>query len=46
MIFVKFPEPGKVKTRLAKSVGNEAAANIYRKLVARVAEPGGRASDG
>ena len=37
MIFVKFPEPGKVKTRLAKSVGNEGAANIYRKLVAQVA---------
>ncbi|MGI9243976.1 MAG: TIGR04282 family arsenosugar biosynthesis glycosyltransferase [Verrucomicrobiales bacterium] len=38
MIFVKFPEPGKVKTRLAKSVGDEAAADIYRKLVARVLE--------
>ena len=37
MIFVKFPEPGRVKTRLAKSVGDEEAANIYRRLVARVA---------
>ena len=36
MIFVKFPEPGRVKTRLAKSVGNQEAARIYRTLVARV----------
>ena len=36
MVFVKFPEPGRVKTRLAKSVGNEEAARIYRALVARV----------
>ena len=30
--FVKYPEPGKVKTRLAKSVGFEKAARIYRDL--------------
>ncbi|MFT4550627.1 MAG: rSAM/selenodomain-associated transferase 1 [Verrucomicrobiales bacterium] len=38
IIFVKFPEPGKVKTRLAKSLGSEGAADAYRWLVARVAE--------
>ena len=38
MIFVKFPEPGKVKTRLAKALGNEGAAEVYRQLVARVAK--------
>ncbi len=30
--FVKYPEPGKVKTRLAKTLGNKEAARIYRKL--------------
>jgi rSAM/selenodomain-associated transferase 1 len=38
MVFVKFPEPGKVKTRLAKSLGNEGAVDVYKRLVARVAE--------
>jgi len=32
LYFVKYPEPGKVKARLAKSVGDEAAANAYRGL--------------
>jgi len=32
LYFVKWPEPGKVKTRLAKVVGDEQAAIIYRKL--------------
>jgi rSAM/selenodomain-associated transferase 1 len=29
-IMIKYPEPGKVKTRLAKDMGNERAAHIYR----------------
>ncbi len=29
IIFVKYPEPGKVKTRLAKDIGKEEAAQIY-----------------
>lgn len=33
MIFVKNPEPGKVKTRLAKSVGDDKAFETYLKLL-------------
>ena len=33
IVFVRYPEAGKVKTRLAQSVGAEAAARIYRDLV-------------
>ncbi len=33
LIFVKHPIPGQVKTRLAKSIGNERAAEVYRKLL-------------
>lgn len=32
LVFAKEPTPGKVKTRLAREVGGEAAANIYRLL--------------
>lgn len=32
LYFVKYPEPGKVKTRLAKSIGYEEATRIYRSL--------------
>ncbi|MDX2120108.1 MAG: TIGR04282 family arsenosugar biosynthesis glycosyltransferase [Gemmatimonadota bacterium] len=31
-IFVKSPEPGQVKTRLANEIGPETAATLYRKL--------------
>lgn len=30
IIFLKYPEPGKVKTRLAQEVGAEKAAGLYR----------------
>lgn len=30
MVFIKYPEPGKVKTRLAEMLGTEAAARLYR----------------
>lgn len=33
MVFLKFPEPGKVKTRLGAEVGFDEAAAIYRRLV-------------
>ncbi|RLD29246.1 MAG: glycosyltransferase [Bacteroidetes bacterium] len=33
IIFTRNPELGKVKTRLAKTIGNEAALNIYRFLL-------------
>lgn len=36
VLFVKYPEPGRVKTRIAATVGAEKAALIYKKLVARV----------
>lgn len=32
LFFVKYPTPGKVKTRLAKTVGTDEAAHIYRQL--------------
>ena len=36
IVFVKSPRPGKVKTRLAQSVGSRAACLIYQILVSRV----------
>lgn len=33
MIFIKNPELGKVKTRLAKSIGHEKALNVYHLLL-------------
>lgn len=33
LIFAKKPVPGKVKTRLAKDIGDEAACQIYRQLL-------------
>ena len=34
IVFLKYPEPGQVKTRLAASVGDKKAAEIYGELVA------------
>src|ERR1700741_747851 len=36
LVFVKYPEPGKVKTRLAKSIGKEKAARIYSAMAKTV----------
>lgn len=36
LLFVKWPEPGRVKTRIAATVGPVRAAEIYRELVAAV----------
>lgn len=36
IVFVKAPRPGLVKTRLAATIGQEAACNAYRKLVETV----------
>ena len=33
-VFLKFPEPGRVKTRLASELGAEKAAEVYVELVA------------
>ncbi|MDF1739203.1 MAG: TIGR04282 family arsenosugar biosynthesis glycosyltransferase [Verrucomicrobiales bacterium] len=44
LVFLKLPVPGRVKTRLAKSIGDEAAAAAYEKLVTRVFECCGEAS--
>ncbi len=35
LLFLKAPDPGRVKTRLAKDVGNDLAVAVYRKLVER-----------
>lgn len=36
LIFAKYPEPGKVKTRLAQSIGDIAAASLYRQMLQHV----------
>jgi uncharacterized protein len=33
IIFLKYPESGKVKTRLAKTIGNQHAANLYKNFI-------------
>lgn len=38
LVFLKYPEPGKVKTRLAKSLGHERAAELYREFIASTLE--------
>lgn len=33
LVFVKYPEPGQVKSRLAEAIGEERACSIYRRMV-------------
>lgn len=33
LFFIKYPEPGAVKTRLAESIGSEEAAQLYRNFI-------------
>ena len=35
LIFLRYPEPGRVKKRLSESIGAERAAEIYEKLIRR-----------
>lgn len=36
LIFLKYPEPGKVKTRLARTIGSTQAASLYRSWIGTV----------
>jgi rSAM/selenodomain-associated transferase 1 len=36
LFFAKHPEPGRVKTRLGKAIGNAAAASLYRAFVEEI----------
>ncbi len=36
IVFIKYPEPGKVKTRLAKALGDEKACAVYKLLAENV----------
>ncbi|MCR4321078.1 MAG: TIGR04282 family arsenosugar biosynthesis glycosyltransferase [Candidatus Brocadiaceae bacterium] len=36
IVFIKYPEPGKVKTRLAKALGDEKACAVYKSLAENV----------
>jgi len=38
ILFAKYPEPGRVKTRLAKSIGDIQAASYYKEFLKRIAE--------
>jgi uncharacterized protein len=37
-VFAKYPEPGKVKSRIAREIGEDQAVKIYRSLAERVFE--------
>src|SRR3990167_1886165 len=36
IVFVKYPEPGKVKTRIARELGSESATEIYSQMAKRI----------
>lgn len=38
LIFIKNPKMGKVKSRLAKSIGDEKARSVYKKLLLKMKE--------
>lgn len=38
LLFLKYPEPGRVKTRLARDLGDEQAVEVYRESVRMVLE--------
>ncbi|MEM9281040.1 MAG: TIGR04282 family arsenosugar biosynthesis glycosyltransferase [Verrucomicrobiota bacterium] len=44
LVFLKYPEPGKVKTRLGASLGEEESTKAYRQLVAKTFEQVRRAN--
>ena len=46
LIFARDPVPGKVKTRLAATIGDSAAASIYRELAERTLRTAAAARDG
>ncbi|MGH7889035.1 MAG: TIGR04282 family arsenosugar biosynthesis glycosyltransferase [Thermodesulfobacteriota bacterium] len=45
LIFVKYPEPGKVKTRLAEDIGKEKAAEIYSWMAETVIRNASKSKD-
>lgn len=45
LVFTKVPELGKVKTRLAKTTGNETAVAVYKKLLQHTHEVVSKSSD-
>jgi rSAM/selenodomain-associated transferase 1 len=42
VVFAKYPEPGKVKTRLGSEIGAERAADLYRELLLATIEEASR----
>ncbi len=36
LVFLKYPEPGRVKTRLAAACGHDRAAGLYREWIGAV----------
>ncbi len=42
LLFVRFPEPGRAKTRLIPALGAEGAAALYRRMATEVAAEAGR----
>jgi hypothetical protein len=45
-IFARFPEPGRVKTRLAAGIGDRAACRIYRTIAERTVQRADRWAEG